>query len=161
MTITKKISLSVALLTVSSSLVWAQGIEVPEREEGDGQYERLVLRGGYIIDGTGAPAYGPADVVIENDRITRIQVVGTPGRPIDPDRRPEQGDREIDVEGKYILPGFVDVHSHIHSMEEGQSVTPEYIFKLQLGHGITTIRSVGSGGLERIMDFKACTHLPE
>ncbi|MEE2608041.1 MAG: amidohydrolase, partial [Pseudomonadota bacterium] len=154
MRIISPISLLVTLLTFSAQLVLAQGIEVPEREEGDGPFERVVLRGGYIIDGTGAPAYGPADVVIENDRITQIAVVGTPGRPIDPEGRPEEGDREIDTEGKYILPGFVDVHSHIHSLNTGQNVTPEYIFKLQLSHGITTIRSVGSGGIERIMDFK-------
>ena len=153
---------AIIFLTLSAQLVLAQGIEVPEREEGDGPFERVVLRGGYIIDGTGAPAYGPADLVIENDRITQIAVVGTPGRPIDPEGRPEQGDREIDAEGKYILPGFVDVHSHIHSQnvtpesngDIGQNVSPEYIFKLQLSHGITTIRSVGSGGIERIMDFK-------
>lgn len=154
MIINKIIGVSIALLALSSQCVWAQGIEVPERAEGEGQYERLVLRGGYIIDGTGAPAYGPADVVIENDRITQIKVVGTPGRPIDPEGRPAEGDREIDVEGKFILPGFVDVHSHIHSLNTDQNVVPEYIFKLQLGHGITTIRSVGSGGIERIMDFK-------
>ena len=69
---------AIIFLTLSAQLVLAQGIEVPEREEGDGPFERVVLRGGYIIDGTGAPAYGPADVVIENDRITQIAVVGTP-----------------------------------------------------------------------------------
>ena len=39
--------------------------EVPHRTEGGGTYERLVIRGGYIIDGTGAPPYGPADIVVE------------------------------------------------------------------------------------------------
>jgi len=60
------------LLALAWQFSWAQGSEVPEREEGEGQYERLVLRGAYIIDGTGAPAYGPADVVVENDRISEI-----------------------------------------------------------------------------------------
>ncbi len=144
-----------AFIFLSSSLQSiAQENEVPDRSEGDGQYERLVLRGGFIIDGTGAPAYGPADVVIENDRISEIRVVGTPGRPINPDRRPAPGDREIDVTGKYILPGFIDIHSHIHSVNSGQGVSPEYIFKLQLGHGITTIRSLGSGGDDRIVGLK-------
>ncbi len=148
------ITISFALLAFSSSPLWAQENEVPDRKEGEGQYERLVLRGGYIIDGTGAPAYGPADVVIENDRITQIQVVGTPGRLVNSDRRPAKGDREIDVTGKYILPGFIDVHTHIHSLNSGQSVSPDYIFKLQLGHGITTIRSLGSGGDKRIVGLK-------
>ena len=99
--------IAVIILLFSSHQSIAQENEVPDRIEGDGRYERLVLRGGFIIDGTGAPAYGPADVVIENDRISEIRVVGTPGRPISPDRRPAPGDREIDVTGKYILPGFI------------------------------------------------------
>ena len=43
---------AIIFLTLSAQLVLAQGIEVPEREEGDGPFERVVLRGGYIIDGT-------------------------------------------------------------------------------------------------------------
>ena len=154
MTLSRIFALSAAIITFTSQAILAQEKEVPDRAEGEGQYDRLVLRGGYIIDGTGAPAYGPADIVIENDIIMEIKVVGTPGRPINPDRRPAPGDREIDVSGKYILPGLINIHSHIHSLKTGQNVPPEYIFKLLLGHGITTIRSVGSGGLKRIVDLK-------
>ena len=46
MRIIRPIILLVALLTLSAQLVLAQGIEVPEREEGDGPFERVVLRGG-------------------------------------------------------------------------------------------------------------------
>jgi len=137
-----------------SQNAFAKDSEVPDRAEGEGQYERLILRGGYVIDGTGAPPFGPADIVIEKGRIAQIKVVGTPGVPIQEQNRPKGADREIDVSGKYILPGFVDLHSHIHSLKKDQKVSPEYIFKLQLGHGITTIRSLGSGGDKRIMDFK-------
>lgn len=133
---------------------FAQNNEVPKRSDGEGQYDRLVLRGGYVIDGTGAPPFGPVDIVIENDRISQIKVVGTPGVPIRDKGRPAKGTREIDVSGKYILPGFIDLHTHIHSLKKDQKVSPDYIFKLQLGHGITTIRSLGSGGDKRIMDFK-------
>ena len=62
MKISKIISVTVLVLACAIQLGWAQGIEVPERADGEGQYERLVLRGGYIIDGTGSPAYGPATV---------------------------------------------------------------------------------------------------
>jgi len=145
------VALSVAFGGVATT---AQDSEVPARAEGEGHYDRLVIRGVYIIDGTGAPPYGPADIVVENDRISEVRVVGTPGVPINPDHRPAKGTREIDAEGKYLLPGLIDLHSHIHSLASGQGVPPEYIFKLQLGHGVTTIRSVGSGGIDRIMDFK-------
>ena len=71
----------------------------PPRAEGEGPFGRLILRGGTLIDGTGAPARGPVDIVIEDNRITRIRGVGAPGIPIDPGRRPEaqEGDRELDV----------------------------------------------------------------
>lgn len=131
-----------------------QAQEVPDRTDGMGQYNRLILRGGYVIDGTGAPPYGPVDIVVEKDKITEIRSVGFPGVDIDPTNRPAPGDHEIDVHGKFILPGFVDLHSHIHSLDSEQGVSPDYIFKLQLGHGITTIRSLGSGGDKRIVDFK-------
>ena len=36
----------------------------PDRAEGEGPYERLVIRGAILIDGTGAPPYGPVDIVI-------------------------------------------------------------------------------------------------
>ena len=59
----------------------------------------------------------------------------------DPEAR--SGDRELDVSGMYILPGFVDMHGHIGGKSQG--TTAEYVFKLWMGHGITTIRDPGSG----------------
>ena len=58
------------------------------RDRGAGPYRRLVLRGATVIDGTGAPPWGPADIVVEGDRIAAITPVGTPHRPISPARRP-------------------------------------------------------------------------
>lgn len=147
-------ALAIASLGFGLSAADSTKDELPDGTDGEGRYERLVLRGGYIIDGTGGPAYGPADVVIENNRITEIQVVGVPGSPIKEEGRPAKGDRELDVTGKYILPGFVDVHAHIHGKDFGQGVSPDYIFKLWLAHGVTTARIVGFSGFERTLDFK-------
>ena len=129
----------------------------PDRpeNEGEGPFDRLILRGGILIDGTGAPAYGPVDIVIEKNRITRVKSVGNPGFPIKEDKRPEaaEGDKEIDVSGMYILPGFIDMHGHMGGKAQG---TPaEYVFKLWMGHGITTIRDPGSGnGVEWSVEHK-------
>ncbi|MCH8937970.1 MAG: amidohydrolase, partial [Gemmatimonadetes bacterium] len=41
-------------------------------DEGGGPYDRLVIRGVTIIDGTGAPPRGPVNIVIEGDRIVRV-----------------------------------------------------------------------------------------
>jgi hypothetical protein len=129
--------------------------KAPARAEGDGPWPRLILRGATLIDGSGAPPMGPVDIVVEKGRITRIRNVGYPGIPIDPAKRPaaEPGDKEIDVSGHYVLPGFVDCHGHIGGAEQG---TPaEYVYKLWLGHGITTIRDPGSGtGLDWVLEAK-------
>jgi hypothetical protein len=116
--------------------------------EGVGPFKRLVIRGATLIDGTGAPPFGPVDIVVENDRIVRIASVGYPKVPVRESGRPAKGDYEIDATGMYVLPGFVNAHAHIATPQHGLagSVPPaEYVYKLWLGHGITTIREVGSG----------------
>src|SRR5580698_8530161 len=50
--------------------------------EGAGPFKRLVIRGVTMIDGTGAPAIGPVDIVVENDKIAHIVSVGFPKVPI-------------------------------------------------------------------------------
>lgn len=125
----------------------------PERGEGEGPYQRLILRGGTLINGEGAPAVGPVDIVIENDTIVRVVTVGYPGVPIREERRIQAGpnDREMDVSGHYILPGFVDMHGHLGGSAD--NIPAEYVLKLWLAHGITTVREPGSfNGLEWTLD---------
>ena len=133
-------------LILLTTQVQAQVQPAPDRAEGEGPYNRLILRGGIMIDGTGAPPVGPVDIVVENDRITEIKSVGYPtstDENLYNQNRPEPGDREIDVSGMYILPGFVDMHGHTGGSSQG---TPaEYVLKLWMGHGITTVRDPGSG----------------
>src|SRR5690606_31167438 len=103
--------LGVALINVAS----AQMKKAPDRSEGDGPFRQLIIRGVTLIDGTGAPPIGPVDIVVKGNRIAEIRVVGYPGVPINPDRRPrlESDGRELNAEGMYLLPGFVDMHGHI------------------------------------------------
>ena len=117
----------------------------PDRrsDEGEGPFERLVLRGAIVIDGTGAPPRGPVDIVIEGNRIARIAGVGVPGVPIDPDGRPDPGTKELDVTGMYVLPGFVDLHLHTGGVPKAPEA--EYVYKLWMAHGITAGRGVGFG----------------
>ncbi|HEV7237975.1 MAG TPA: amidohydrolase family protein [Thermoanaerobaculia bacterium] len=129
----------------------------PDRrpDEGEGPFKRLIIRGATVIEGSGAPPIGPMDIVIEGNRITEIRSVGFPKVPIDPERRPalipaegpKDATKEIDGSKMYVLPGFVDMHGHPGGTEQG--TTAEYVFKLWLAHGITTVRDPGSGnGLE-------------
>jgi len=120
----------------------------PDRQDGEGPFDRLVIRGANLVDGTGAPLYGPVDIVIEGNRIAEVRSVGNPGVPIRSEGRPEQGDYEIDATGMTVLPGFIDAHTHISTIGHGLAggiPEPEYIFKLWLAHGITTAREVAAG----------------
>lgn len=146
--------------TIASNL--AKGFKPPvaatKRDRGEGPFGRLVLRGATLIDGTGAPPWGPVDLVIENARITAIVNVGTPHKPINPDRRPAAGDHEIDCHGKFVTPGLVDAHGHIGTPYHAMSgVVPpaDYIYKLWLAHGVTTVREMGSmNGLSWTLEQK-------
>ena len=68
----------------------------PDRRpgEGEGPFERLVIRGATMIDGTGAPPQGPIDIVIESNRIKEVKSVGFPDVADSTSRaRPAQGRR--------------------------------------------------------------------
>src|SRR5205085_2266214 len=117
----------------------------PDRKpgEGDGPFQRLIIRGATLIDGTGAPPVGPVDIVIEGNRIKEIRSVGYPKMAIRAEGRPKDATKEIDATGMYVLPGFIDMHGHIGGREQG---TPaEYVFKLWMAHGVTTVREPGCG----------------
>ncbi|HWQ35931.1 MAG TPA: amidohydrolase family protein [Blastocatellia bacterium] len=136
------------LLSVLGGAAYAQtqrAIEpAPDRraDEGEGPFERLIIRGATLIDGTGAPPQGPVDIVIERNRIIEIRSVGYPKVPIREMARPKGATKEIDATGMYALPGFVDCHGHIGGAMQG---TPaEYVYKLWLAHGVTTVRDPGS-----------------
>lgn len=144
-----------SIVLFSFSLSNAQVLKAPEKKEGEGPWTQLIIRGVTLINGTGAPPIGPVDIVVEKNRIKQISVVGSPEVAIDAKRRPKlaEGGKELNCEGMYLLPGFVDMHGHIGGMEQG---TPaEYVFKLWMAHGITTIRDPSAGnGLEWVLEEK-------
>ena len=147
--------LSLLVIVLFCAPVFSQDTtDFPDGSDGEGPFDRLVIRGATMIEGSGAPPRGPVDIVIENDRIVEIRGVGNPGLPIDPDGRPAAGTREIDAHGMYVLPGFIDMHGHPHTMESGQGVPLEYVLKLWLAHGITTSRVVGAKGVDWILELK-------
>ena len=63
----------------------------------------ILIRGGEVIDGSGAPPQGPVDIVVEGNRIREIRSVGYPKVAIDPEGRPGDAEREIDASGMYVL----------------------------------------------------------
>lgn len=81
----------------------------------------IVIRGGLVVDGTGAAPYR-ADVAIDGDRIAAI------GQPVG------AGREEIDASGKIVTPGFVDIHTHY----DGQA-TWDAEMAPSSWHGVTTV----------------------
>lgn len=59
----------------------------------------LVIRGGTIVDGTGAQPF-TGDVAIDGGRIVAVGKVTTPAREV------------IDADGLLVTPGWVDIHAH-------------------------------------------------
>ncbi len=81
----------------------------------------LVIRGGTVVDGTGAPRR-TADVAISGGTVTEVGDVS--GR----------GTREIDADGALVTPGFVDIHCHY----DGQATWDERL-QPSSWHGVTTV----------------------
>src|SRR5688572_6241488 len=81
----------------------------------------LVIRGGTLIDGTGAPAR-TADVAVEGGRIVEVGRVSGAAR------------RTFDADGLAVTPGFVDIHTHY----DGQATWDPQLAP-SCWHGVTTL----------------------
>lgn len=129
-------------------------LQIRSQEFGEGPFSQLIIRGVTLINGTGAPPQGPVDIVVENNIIKNIVVVGYPGVPINPDRRPalKKGGKELDATGMYLLPGFIDMHGHIGGVAQGAD--SDYVFKLWMAHGITTVREPSGRGIDWTLKLK-------
>jgi|HubBroStandDraft_1064217.scaffolds.fasta_scaffold29207_2 imidazolonepropionase-like amidohydrolase len=108
----------------------------------------LVLRGGRIFDGTGAPAREGSLVIVRN-KIAKIVPPGATDWPADA--------RVIELGGKTVIPGLIDLHTHItyaepkdteemaRSMSDATLRGVEHL-RYYIESGITSIRDVASAG---------------
>ncbi len=121
---------------------------------------RVVIRGATVLSGRAAPGSnramppeGPVDIIIENGVITDIVLMDAVnsagyGRNF---QRPT-GDRVIDATGMFVTPGLVEMHAHLPSPNgEFGTRALDYVYRLYLGHGITTVRDAGTGSGLKIM----------
>jgi hypothetical protein len=105
-----------------------------------GPYDRLLIRGVTLIDGTGSPPVGPLDLVIERNWITEVRRVTRLN--LASGARRATGEKVIEAEGMYVMPGLIDAHTHLG---RASGFSPEYILKLWLAHGVTTVRVFAGG----------------
>lgn len=99
-----RLALLAALVLALSTGVWTQ---TP-----GGQFD-LLIKNGMILDGTGNPFY-IADVAIAGDKIAEIGVIDE-----------SRATRVIDATGRYVTPGFIDMHSHSANGSDGKILHPE------------------------------------
>ncbi len=121
--------------------------ELVEEPEADGRYigfsadtatpaGSIALVGATVITMDGDRVIPNATVVVEENRITEVGPAGEVQIPADA--------RQVNVAGKYIMPGMIDVHGHIGTGSDG--ITPEtnWGFYANLGFGVTTIHDPSS-----------------
>jgi imidazolonepropionase-like amidohydrolase len=121
------------------------------------RYGRLVIHNAMIVSGRGEPGTnrgmppeGPADILIENGRISTIVPLDPVNAASGRGGRLLEGDRVIDATGMYVIPGLVEMHAHLPPRGSALGERGlEYAYRLYLGHGVTTVRDAGTGaGLE-------------
>jgi Tol biopolymer transport system component/imidazolonepropionase-like amidohydrolase len=91
----------------------------------------VVLKGARIITMKGDEVIPRGDVVVTNNRIVAVGAEGSVTVPA--------GARTIDVSGKTIMPGLVDVHAHMWPQWGIHSPQP-YMYTVNLAYGVTTTR---------------------
>lgn len=105
--------------------------------------ESLLIRDVIMIRGNGTPATGPTDVLLRGNKIESVgKFTGA-----------EAPAAAIDGKGKWLLPGFFNLHGHIQEERAGIAIENEYQFSLWLACGITSVRDVGSE-FERSLELR-------
>lgn len=139
----KLLLLIAALAGVLPAVVDAQGVH--RNSAAAPQSFGVLIRGGQVVDGSGAPMRR-ADVRIRGDSIIAVA----------PGLHPEPGERVVDATGMVVAPGFIDMHSHadrgIGRMSSAET---------QLRQGITTavVGQDGSSALPVSEFFDEVDHL--
>ena len=103
------------------------------------QERPIYLTGGHLVDVVRGEIYEDIGIVIEADKITGLFF----DFPYNADRIPENAQR-VDVTGKYLMPGLIDLHLHTPSSVHGVEVDREHYYRLLLKSGVTTIRALAT-----------------
>ena len=109
------------------------------------QTSQLAITHVTVIDATGRPPLAEQTVLIDGGRIAAI---GSTAKIKIPKRA-----RSIDATGKFLLPGFWDMHVHIAGINADPSWSKQVLLPLLLANGITGVRDMG-GDLEALLSWQ-------
>ncbi len=98
----------------------------------------IAVVGATLIDGTGRPPGEAATVIVEGNQVTSIGPATT--TPVPP------GAIGIDARGKFLIPGLVDMHVHVHTPDK-------WLPELFLAAGVTTVLDLG-GQLRDVAGYR-------
>lgn len=138
-------------------VVFVGSTEAPVRSEVASSGSVLLLRGGRLIDGSGAAPQDDVDILVEDDRIVAVGVR----------LQPPPDARVLELAGRTVLPGFIDAHVHL-TLEPAVSYAESVRRDVQesgadralrgaanawrtLFAGFTTVRNVGGSEADRAL----------
>jgi imidazolonepropionase-like amidohydrolase len=98
-----------------------------------------------LIDGTGRPLQPDQTVLIEGGRITAIGATSRIQIP--------KSARTVDATGRFLLPGFWDMHVHLAGIYADPSWSKQVLLPLLLANGITGVRDMG-GDLDALLAWQ-------
>ncbi len=120
-----------------------------------------VIHAGRLIDGQGDAAQSEMTIVIEDGKITKV------ARGY---QKPAEGDTLIDLKEFTVLPGLMDMHTHLISQHSKDSYTERFFMeesdyalrstvyaRVTLMAGFTTVRELGDNGINSVSLRKAIT----
>lgn len=92
----------------------------------------LLIKGGTVLD-PAQDVHGALDVAVTGDRITEVA----------PNLDPRQARRVVDVSGKMVVPGLIDMHTHCYGGYMRGGAPPDLV---GIHSGVTTLVDAGSSG---------------
>jgi imidazolonepropionase-like amidohydrolase len=98
-----------------------------------------------VIDATGRAPQPDQTVLVDGGRITAVGAAGKIKVP--------KGARTVDGSGKFLLPGFWDMHVHIAGVTADPSWGKQILLPLLLANGITGVRDMG-GDLDALLSWQ-------
>jgi imidazolonepropionase-like amidohydrolase len=106
------------------------------QSESNSALSAVLIQGATLIDGTDSPPISDTDILLEGGRIRQIGQLDDVSLP--------SGAQIIEAQGKYVIPGLIDMHVHYDK---------PWLHRLYLANGVTTVRDLGSA-VERMTTLR-------